>query len=44
SDFKRAIGHEARIELATPQPDGRKRFRGIILAVEGEGRDAMLAF
>ena len=44
SDFKRAIGHEACIELATPQPDGRKRFRGIILAVEGEGRDAVLAF
>lgn len=44
SDFKRAIGHEARIELSVPQPDGRKRFRGIILAVEGEGRDAVLAF
>ena len=44
SDFRRAIGHEARIELATPQPDGRKRFRGILLAVEGEGRDAILAF
>ena len=44
SDFKRAIGHEARIELATPQPDGRKRFRGLLLAVEGEGKDAILAF
>ncbi|MFT4099054.1 MAG: ribosome maturation factor RimP [Rhodoblastus sp.] len=44
SDFKRALGHEARIELATPQPDGRKRFRGTVLAVEGEGRDAILAF
>ena len=44
SDFRRAIGHEARIELATPQPDGRKRFRGLLRAVEGEGRDAILAF
>jgi len=44
SDFRRAIGHEARIELATPQPDGRKRFRGLLRAVEGEGLDAILAF
>jgi ribosome maturation factor RimP len=32
SDFLRAIGHEARIELAIPL-DGRKRFRGRIEAV-----------
>jgi ribosome maturation factor RimP len=44
SDFARAIGHEARIELAVPMPDGRKRYRGEILAVEGEGRDALLSF
>ena len=33
SDFRRAIGHEARIEMAVPV-DGRKRFRGVIEAVE----------
>ena len=44
SDFRRAVGHEARIELATAGADGRKRFRGIILGVEGEGREAVLAF
>ena len=32
SDFRRAIGHEARIELDVPV-DGRKRFRGWIVAV-----------
>ncbi len=42
SDFKRAIGHEARIELVHPVETGRKRFRGLIHAVEGEGRDARL--
>ena len=33
SDFRRAIGHEARVEMAVPV-DGRKRFRGLIEAVE----------
>jgi ribosome maturation factor RimP len=33
SDFRRAVSHEARIELSRPL-DGRKRFRGIIEAVE----------
>jgi len=42
SDFARAIGHEAKIELAHPLESGRKRFRGVILAVEGQGADAML--
>ena len=28
SDFRRAIGHEAKIELAHPLASGRKRFRG----------------
>jgi len=32
SDFRRAIGHEARIEMAIPV-NGRKRFRGRIEAV-----------
>jgi ribosome maturation factor RimP len=39
SDFGRARGHEVRIEMAVPI-DGRKRFRGIIEALEGEGMDA----
>jgi ribosome maturation factor RimP len=43
SDFLRAVGHEARIELAHPLESGRKRFRGLIRGVEGEGRDARLA-
>ena len=37
SDFRRAIGHEARVEMAVPV-DGRKRFRGAIeasAAIEG---------
>jgi len=33
SDFRRAIGREARIEMAIPV-DGRKRFRGRIEAVD----------
>ena len=33
SDFERALGHEAKIEMAAPV-DGRKRFRGRIEAVE----------
>jgi len=33
SDFRRALGHEARIEMAVPL-DGRKRFRGRLEAVE----------
>ncbi|MBV8850453.1 MAG: ribosome maturation factor RimP [Methylobacteriaceae bacterium] len=35
SDFRRAIGHEARVELAVPAANGRKRFRGIIVDVDG---------
>jgi ribosome maturation factor RimP len=41
SDFVRAMGHEARIEMAIGQgADGRKRFRGRIAGIEGEGRQA----
>jgi ribosome maturation factor RimP len=40
SDFVRAVGHEARVELTHPLESGRKRFRGIIKGVEGEGRNA----
>jgi ribosome maturation factor RimP len=39
SDFRRAAGHEVRIEMAVPL-DGRKRFRGWIQATEGEGAQA----
>ena len=39
SDFRRALGHEARIEMAVAV-DGRKRFRGVLEAVEE--RDARL--
>jgi ribosome maturation factor RimP len=43
SDIVRAIGHEARFEMTIGQgADGRKRFRGVIEAVEGEGRGARL--
>jgi ribosome maturation factor RimP len=37
SDFERGAGHEAKIEMAIGIGlDGRKRFRGILLGVEGE--------
>jgi ribosome maturation factor RimP len=42
SDFHRAIGHEAKIELTHPTESGRKRFRGLIASVEGEGREAVI--
>jgi ribosome maturation factor RimP len=36
SDFQRALGHEARIEMAVPV-GGRKRFRGLIEGLQGSG-------
>ncbi len=43
SDFERAIGHEARIELTRAETlDGRKRFRGWIEGVDGLGKEARL--
>jgi ribosome maturation factor RimP len=33
-DFSRYAGHEAKLELAAPL-DGRKRFRGLLLGLEG---------
>jgi ribosome maturation factor RimP len=44
SDLVRAIAQEARIEMSVGQSDlgGRKRFRGIIEAIEGEDRAARL--
>ena len=41
SDFARAIGHEARIEMSIMVGE-RKRFRGWIEGVEGEGPAAIL--
>jgi len=41
SDFARAAGHEAKIEMEVPI-EGRKRFRGEILGVDGD--DAKLRF
>jgi ribosome maturation factor RimP len=41
SDFRRAFAREARIEMTTGV-GGRKRFRGFVGAVEGEGRNALL--
>ena len=35
SDFERHAGHEAKVEMAVGL-DGRKRFRGILLGVEGD--------
>lgn len=35
SDFARWIGFDARIEMSIPQ-DGRKRFRGLLVSVEGD--------
>ncbi|MGJ0510394.1 MAG: ribosome maturation factor RimP [Methylocystis sp.] len=43
SDFARAVGHEARVELTHPVESGRKRFRGLIRGVTGEGREAMVS-
>jgi ribosome maturation factor RimP len=42
SDFRRSMGMEARVELARPHESGRKRFRGLIQDIEGEGKDAIL--
>src|SRR5690349_7466794 len=41
-DFVRWSGHEAKIEMATPIA-GRKRFRGVVRGVEGEGDEAVVA-
>jgi ribosome maturation factor RimP len=35
SDFERYAGHEAKVEMAVAL-DGRKRFRGIVLGMEGD--------
>lgn len=35
SDFARWSGHEAKLELAAADAEGRKRFRGTLLGLEG---------
>jgi ribosome maturation factor RimP len=34
-DFARWAGHEAKIELVAPDPGGRKRFKGMLLGLDG---------
>lgn len=34
-DFVRWAGHEARVELKAPDADGRKRFKGLLLGLDG---------
>lgn len=35
ADYARWAGHEARLELAAPDASGRKRFKGLLLGLEG---------
>ncbi|HWD49582.1 MAG TPA: ribosome maturation factor RimP [Rhizomicrobium sp.] len=35
SDFARWSGHEAKIELVNPDENGRKKFRGVLLGLDG---------
>jgi len=49
TDFARWAGHEARIELIAPDASGRKRFRGLLLGLNGndvliEADGARIAF
>src|SRR5215469_12133189 len=49
TDFARWAGHEAKVELATPDATGRKRFKGLLLGLEGndivlEAQGARLKF
>jgi ribosome maturation factor RimP len=41
SDFVRALGHEAKIEMVVPV-GGRKRFRGLLEALEGDGAETQI--
>jgi ribosome maturation factor RimP len=36
SDFERWAGHVAKVELAVPTPEGRKRFRGVLGGLDGD--------
>jgi ribosome maturation factor RimP len=35
-DFARWAGHEAKIELVAPDASGRRRFKGLVLGLDGE--------
>ena len=35
TDFSRWSGHEAKLELAAPDATGRKRFKGLLLGLDG---------
>src|SRR5690242_21304140 len=35
TDFSRWSGHEAKLELAAPDANGRKRFKGLLLGLDG---------
>lgn len=35
TDFSRWSGHEAKIELNAPQANGRKKFKGLLLGLDG---------
>ena len=35
TDFARWAGHEAKLELAAPDATGRRRFKGIVLGLDG---------
>jgi ribosome maturation factor RimP len=41
-DFERWAGHIAKIEMAEPTDDGRKRFRGVLAGVESESGRAKI--
>lgn len=43
SDYRRAIGHESKIELSQ-MLHGRKRFRGWIDGISGDGQNAAIQF
>jgi len=35
TDFARWAGHDAKVELVAPDAEGRKRFRGLLLGLDG---------
>jgi ribosome maturation factor RimP len=35
TDFARWAGHEAKVELTAPDASGRKRFKGLLLGLDG---------
>jgi ribosome maturation factor RimP len=35
TDFSRWSGHEAKLELAAPDATGRRRFKGLLLGIDG---------